>query len=312
MQSKSASNVKVIDVSHHQSDRGAIDWAAVKEDGVAGAFVKASEGGSGRDKGFAANASGAAAAGLKVGFYHYAHPELNAPKEEAANFASAVEGRKADFPHVLDVEGEARKIGAEKLTAWCADWLQEVERLAGHPVMVYTGASFARSNLGQALGKWPLWVAHYDAVTPMANPTWAQWAVFQYTSEGSVNGIQGNVDVNAMEQSFFDAYGGSPGARPADADADADAIKIVVNDKLAGYGRILDGHAYAPLQHLGEALGLQVAWNEKESVPYVGGRAIRAFKLIGGKAYIGVRSAAELLGGRVSYDEATKKVHYYG
>ncbi|MFC4808871.1 GH25 family lysozyme [Paenibacillus sp. GCM10023250] len=307
MQSKSASNVKIIDVSHHQSDRGAIDWAAVREDGVAGAFIKASEGGSGRDKAFAANAAGAAAAGLKVGFYHYAHPELNAPKAEAANFVRAVEGRKADFPHVLDVEGEAKQIGAEKLTAWCAEWLQEVERLAGHPVMIYTGASFARSNLGQALGKWPLWVAHYDTDTPMANPTWAQWAVFQYTSEGAVNGIRGNVDVNAMEQSFFDAYGG----RPDGQSADEDAVKIVVNDKLAGYGRILDGHAYAPLQQLGDALGLQVAWNEKESAPYVDGRAARPFQLIGGKAYIAVRSAAELLGGQVSYDEAAKKVHYY-
>ncbi|NOU73759.1 hypothetical protein GC098_20525 [Paenibacillus sp. LMG 31458] len=55
MQSKSASNRKVIDVSHHQSDRGVVGWAAVKEDSVAEVFIKASEGGSGRDKAFASH-----------------------------------------------------------------------------------------------------------------------------------------------------------------------------------------------------------------------------------------------------------------
>lgn len=83
-------------------------------------------------------------------------------------------------------------------------WLDEVERLTGQKAMIYTGASFARSYLGKVLSKWPLWIAHYGATTPMANSTWNEWAVFQYTSEGSVPGITGNVDVNVMEKAFFD------------------------------------------------------------------------------------------------------------
>lgn len=221
MQAKTTSNLKVIDVSHHQNDKGKIDWAKVKADGVAGAFIKATEGTKGIDIKFSSNAQGAPLAGLKVGFYHYAHPELNDPYTEAVNFFKTVKTFKADFPHVLDVEGEAA--GNKDLTAWCVTWLQEVERLTGHPAMIYTGASFARSYLGKALAKWPLWVAHYGTDTPMANNTWNNWAVFQYTSSGAVNGIVGNVDVNAMEKGFYDQFVEQE-AKPKMNEKDAEAI----------------------------------------------------------------------------------------
>lgn len=304
MQAKTASNVKIIDVSHHQER---IDWKAVKADGVAGAIIKATEGKSGIDMKYSSNALGATAAGLKVGFYHYAHPEKNDPFSEAANFFRTVSGSRADFPHVLDVEGEADNIagGGAALTAWCITWLKEVERLTGHPAMLYTGASFARSNLGKELAKWPLWVAHYGTDKPMANTTWNEWCVFQYTSSGSVKGIVGNVDVNAMEKAFYDKYAGIPQPTAED------TIKIVVDDKLAAYGRIVDGHAFLPLRQLGESLGVNVHWNAITATPYVDGKVITNFKMINGKTYIGVRSAAEFLGGTVSWDGETKKVYLY-
>ncbi|SFJ44585.1 lysozyme [Paenibacillus sp. UNC496MF] len=308
MQARSASDIKVIDVSHHQNDRRPIDWKAVKAGGVAGAFIKATEGGASKDPTFAANASGAAAAGLEVGFYHYAHPELNSAVTEAAHFVSVVKGIKADFPHALDVEGQASKIGAEALTAWCVAWLQEVERLTGHAAMIYSGGSFARTYLGKALGKWSLWIAHYGATTPMANNTWSQWAAFQYTSSGTVDGIKGNVDINAMEKEFFDKYTGIPGIPQPTAE---DTIKVVVNDKLVSYGRMIDGHVFLPLRDLGKALGVIVEWTAAEGKPYAEGKAVAAFKLINERTYVGIRSAAELLGGQVSWDGLTQKIYLY-
>lgn len=306
MQAKSESNVKVIDVSRHQ---GAIDWAKVKADGAVGAFIKATEGGSLFDDTFAVNTTGAFSNGIKVGFYHYAHPELNNAIKEAAFFAKTVASKHADFPHVLDVEGAASKLGAAALTEWCVAWLNEVERLTGHLTMIYTGGSFAKSYLQKPLAKWPLWIAHYGATTPMANSTWSAWSVFQFTSSGKVAGIAGNVDVNAMERVFFNKYGGTA-LVPPQATAE-DTIKIVVNDKLAAYGRIIEGHAYLPLRQLGEALNVTVEWNTFEKVPYVNGKLVTTFKLIEGKTYVGVRAAAELLGGSVSWDSGTKKVYLY-
>lgn len=303
MQAKSSSNLEVIDVSHYQ---GKIDWPAVKADGVAGAFIKATEGKSGIDLKFSSNATGATAAGLEQGFYHYAHPELNSALVEAAHFAKTVKGFKADFPHALDVEGQASKIGAEALTVWCVAWLKEVERLTGHPAMIYSGGSFARSYLGKALGKWSLWIAHYGATTPMSNNTWSQWAAFQYSDAGHVDGIAGNVDMNVMEKAFFDRYAGVQGIPQPTAD---DTIKVVVNDKLVAYGRNIDGHVYLPLRQLGEALGVPVDWLEAK--PYVNGKLVTEFELIGSLTYVGLRSAAELLGGTVAWDGLTQKVYLY-
>jgi lysozyme len=305
VQAKTASNVKIIDVSHHQDK---IDWKKVAADGVQGVFIKATEGGSMIDLKLSSNAQGASAAGLKIGFYHYAHPELNAPETEAANFYRNVKQYKADFPHVLDVEGAAAGIGADKLTAWCVKYLQEVEKLTGHPAMLYTGASFAKSNLGKELSKWPLWVAHYGATTPMANSTWDAWSVFQYTSSGTVSGIVGHADVNAMEVAFYNKYAG---VKPIPQPTADDTIKVVVNDVLAAYGRIVENHVYLPLRDLGEALGAEVRWDAATSTPYINGKPLTKFLLLSGKTYIGVRAAAELLGGRVSFDGQTKKVYFY-
>ncbi|NBD22747.1 GH25 family lysozyme [Paenibacillus glycinis] len=305
MQARQASNVTVIDVSHHQGD---IDWNEVKTGGVAGAFIKATEGASFVDPRFAANASEAAQAGLRIGFYHYAHPELNAAAAEAAHFVRIVKGLKADFPHVLDVEGDASKLGA--LTTWCSAWLKEVNRLTGHSVMIYTGASFAKTYLGKSLANYPLWVAHYGTDKPMDNGIWPQWSVFQYTSKGTIDGIKGNADVNAMEKAFFDEHFGASDDPVPEPTAE-DQIKIVVNDQLAAYGRIIDGHAYLPLRQLGEALGVPVDWRAAEATPYVDGKRVDSFKLIDGKTYIGVRAAAELLGGKASWDHGTKKVYLY-
>ncbi|WP_308636347.1 GH25 family lysozyme [Paenibacillus silvisoli] len=307
MQPMSSTNVKAIDVSHHQ---GVIDWKKVKADGVMAAFIKASEGTSFKDNKFATNANGAAAAGIKTGFYHYAHPESNDAKAEAAHFANTIKGIKATFPHVLDVEGDAGQVPADRLTQWCVDWLREVERLTAHPTMIYTGAYFARSYLRQPLGQWPLWVAHYGVDKPMNNDTWDEWAVFQYSDNGTVDGIGGNVvDLNAMEKAFYDQYA-NPNQPPKPLSPD-DTIKIVVNDQLAAYGRIVDGSTYMPLRQIGDALGVPVYWDATSSTPYIDGKPVSNFLLFDSRTYVPVRSTAEQLGGTVSWDSATKKVYIY-
>ncbi|GEB35324.1 GH25 family lysozyme [Brevibacillus parabrevis] len=201
MQARNPANIKVIDVSHHN---GMIDWKKVAADGVKGVFIKATEGAGYTDPRFRANAQGALAAGVKVGFYHYCRPETgNTAAAEAESFLVAVAGLQATLPHVLDVEGDASKVGASKLTDWCYSWLETVENRSGHRAMVYTGASFAKTYLGAKLAKWPLWVAHYGVNQPMANPTWQCWSAFQYTSSGKVSGIAGNVDMNELDAAFW-------------------------------------------------------------------------------------------------------------
>jgi lysozyme len=251
MQSRSASNIKIIDVSHHQNT---IDWPKVKAAGIQGAFVKATEGVGYTDPQFRSNAVGSVAAGIEVGFYHYAHPENNDPKAEAAHFAATVNGIPSKLPLILDVEGEASKIGAAALTKWCATFLQELERLTGHAVMIYTGGSFAKTYLGKELAKWPLWIAHYGVDKPMSNSTWGTWSAFQYTSSGKIDGITGNVDVNVMEKDVFERY-----TKPVAPDQ---VTAIIFGTKIKG-AKLEDGVIMLPLRAVSDAIGGKVSWDQE-------------------------------------------------
>lgn len=201
MQARSKSNLIGIDVSHHN---GNIDWSKVVAD-VKYVFIKASEGVGYKDPKLSTNVTGAENVKIPKGFYHYARPETgNSAKAEAQSFVDSVEGFKAELPHVLDLEGDAARLGKEALTKWAVEWLDEVQKLTGHKVMLYTGASFAKTYCGSTLGKYPLWVAHYGGTdTPLANSTWSKWAVFQYTETGKISGINGYVDINVMEADFM-------------------------------------------------------------------------------------------------------------
>lgn len=211
MQSRNELNIRIIDVSKWQ---GVIDWAAVAASGVKGVMIKATEGIGYTDPLFHSHYAGATAAGLAVGFYHYCHPETpNTAAREAEDFLAAVAGLSVTLPYVLDVEGKARDLGPEPLTDWCYEWLDTVEQRTNHPVMVYSGASFARSYLGGKLARWPLWVAHYKVNQPMTNGTWDRWVMFQYSEEGQVPGIAGKVDLNEMAAEYWHELHGTPAAR---------------------------------------------------------------------------------------------------
>src|SRR5215208_4870552 len=69
-----------IDVSYHQ---GAIDWRQAAAAGTRFAFLRTTAGTLTADPAYAANRSGARAAGLTVGSYHFANPDTVA--NDAAN-----------------------------------------------------------------------------------------------------------------------------------------------------------------------------------------------------------------------------------
>ena len=82
MQDRSEKNIKVLDVSHHN---GNINWTKVASDGVKGVYIKLTEGKTYLDDKAYENYLGAKNAGLRVGFYHYAHAD-NDPVAEVDFF----------------------------------------------------------------------------------------------------------------------------------------------------------------------------------------------------------------------------------
>ncbi|WP_454844416.1 GH25 family lysozyme [Priestia megaterium] len=206
MQKRSPKNVKVIDVSHHN---GTINWTKVALDGVKGVYIKLTEGKSFIDPKAYQNYLGAKNAGLRVGFYHYAHCN-NDPIAEVNFFLQKLGKMKVDLPHCLDLEENKGK-SKSQVNAFALKWMDYLQKKTGITPTLYTGYSFM-NNFTSAMAKYPLWVARYAGGSkrvqgfdsPGSSTIWRTWAIFQYTDSGKVKGITSKgVDINEMDIDFF-------------------------------------------------------------------------------------------------------------
>ncbi|MGN9866367.1 GH25 family lysozyme [Bacillus swezeyi] len=179
--------IKGIDVSHWQGD---INWKKVAGDGIEFAFIKATEGTTLKDKKFEKNVSGANAAGIKTGAYHFARfGSKSEALAEAKFFLSAVKKVSLSYPLVLDLEVNKRNVSKSVLTDAAVTFLHEIEK-AGYFAM-YSGKSFLENCLDESkLKPFALWVARYSSKLGRDADIW------QYSDCGKVAGIAGNVDMN--------------------------------------------------------------------------------------------------------------------
>jgi hypothetical protein len=127
----SSSRLEGVDVSNWQ---GNIDWNKVAGAGKRFAFVKATEGVDYVDPFYSQNHDEALAAGLGLGAYHFArpdlHPSLQGAKNEADHFVDVANVGVGDVLPVLDLE-RGDNIAGSKLINWALTWLQEVKRRTG-------------------------------------------------------------------------------------------------------------------------------------------------------------------------------------
>jgi lysozyme len=191
-----------IDVSYHQ---GSIDWASVAGAGKRFAFIRASAGTLTADTAYSTYRSGARAAGLTVGSYHFANPDTapNDAANEAAWFLKNATIASGDLLPVLDLE-VANGLSSSALTTWAQTWLANVETATGVKPLIYTTASFWSSSMAGtdwfARNGYGLWVAHWTTASqpsvPASNWAGAGWTFWQHSSTGSVAGISGAVDLD--------------------------------------------------------------------------------------------------------------------
>jgi GH25 family lysozyme M1 (1,4-beta-N-acetylmuramidase) len=212
-----------IDVSRFN---GEIAWERVGPAGIEFAFVAASRG-SGEDCGVAptrcgadplydGNYAGAKAAGIRVGPYHRAFTNGKGRRQvrkdaraEARVFLDSVGDLQADdLPPALDVETPFDGLNRRGLRRWVRIWLKRVERRLGRKPIVYTNASsWAQTGDTSSFARrgHPLWVANWNVrapVVPADNWAGQSWTIWQYTSSGSVPGIEGRVDRNWLRGGF--------------------------------------------------------------------------------------------------------------
>ena len=191
MQSRDSNNLRGIDVSNWQ---GNINFAAVKNSGIQVVYMKASEGNYYRDTYLDQNYSNAKAQGLKVGFYHFFRSNVDSAAQ-AQYFVNCIQGKESDCRLAIDIE-TTEGYGRDAISSKCVTFLEEVKRLTGKDVVVYTYTNFINNYLNSSLSVYPLWVAHYGVDTPGDNCVWNSWVGFQYASDGQVPGVSGNCDMD--------------------------------------------------------------------------------------------------------------------
>lgn len=189
-----------IDISEFQ---GEIDFEEVRRSGIEAVYIRVGAG-EYTDEYFAENYERAKAAGLKIGFYHYVTARsVEEGRRQARFFASLAAGREPDMRLAMDFEYFG-SLSVSQINAISEAYLDELTALTKREAVIYSDLSNARNIFSRALAeKYPLWAAQYGADEPSANGKWREWVGFQYTDEGRVGGIYGNVDRNIFTEGIF-------------------------------------------------------------------------------------------------------------
>jgi len=200
----------IVDVSIHN---GAIDWVAVKAAGVEGAIIRA---GYGRDLArqddakFKANIEGAIAQGLRVGVYLYSYAKsTDSAISEARHVLRLVEPYKdhITLPIYYDLEEPGTENGAKERAEVFGDIIEK----AGYWCGIYASSYWFKTHLN-GLERFTKWVADWGSNDgkPHKQPTFNETDLWQYTSNGRVNGIPGRVDLNLLLDPAIGGYKGAP------------------------------------------------------------------------------------------------------
>lgn len=194
------SEFRGIDVSHWQ---GAIDWTKVKASGIQFAIIKSggSDAGFYTDPRWEENYRNAKANGIAVGAYYFVGSKCISAADgeaDAQRFLAQLKGKQFEYPVYMDVEAtpaSARAGITEAAIAFCRA-LEAAGYYAGIYSSTYSGF---RDRLDDSkLTPFTHWVAQYASKCTYG---WA-YGIWQYSSSGKVNGINGNVDMDISYQDY--------------------------------------------------------------------------------------------------------------
>ncbi len=201
---------KGIDVSKYQDD---IDWDTVRRSGVDFAIIRigyylASSNTTIIDEKFERNYNECRRLGIAVGGYFYSYAfDSREGAIEAEKCLSIIRGRHFDMPIFLDVEDPLQenaikggRTDRNRLTDACVSFCDTMNR-NGYSSGVYANLKFLNNYLDRGrLERYNIWLAQWKVSSPSYTGRYDLW---QYTSEGAIPGIRGNVDMNYCYKKYF-------------------------------------------------------------------------------------------------------------
>lgn len=191
-----------IDVSEHQ---GKIDWEKVSKDDVSFAIVRCGYAGDHEkydDKFWKYNADECTRLGIPFGTYLYSYAQNVADAEgEAEHVLRLIEGYSLDYPIYYDLEDATiQSLPKSEIAAIAEAFCSKIEA-AGYDVEIYANTYWWTSILTDPyFDKFAdRWVAQYNTECTYKG----EYAIWQCSSNGSVDGIDTVVDLNML---FTDKY----------------------------------------------------------------------------------------------------------
>lgn len=150
-----------------------------------------------------------------VGAYWYGFPSLDA-ETEAKAFVDTVGAVPQNFTYWLDIETKDELTDLQ-VNAWCQTFLETVDKLTNKVCGLYMNRNWYENYVyAETKGTRPIWLAHYDT-EEFSNPV-ANQVAHQYTEKGAAPGVEGNVDINAVNDAFFLPAVITPAPDPVDPD----------------------------------------------------------------------------------------------
>ncbi|MFI3326978.1 MAG: GH25 family lysozyme [Clostridia bacterium] len=189
-----------IDVSDYQ---GTIDFSEVKDSGVKVVIIRVASGSDYEDSKWESNYESATDEGLYIGFYQYVTAtSVDEAVTQAEYFYELVKDKTYDFGLVMDFE-PSDELSTETINEIALAYLEKLETLTGETPIIYSDVSRINNVWDSSLSEYPLWVAEYDVSEPSSTGDWSEWIGFQYSDTGSINGIDGDVDLDYFKSSFI-------------------------------------------------------------------------------------------------------------
>ena len=189
-----------IDVSSHN---GTLDWAALKQSGVAFAILRAGYGRYQVDSQFYRNIQGAAAQGIPVGVYWFSYAlDVAGARAEAQKCLETIQGCNIALPVFFDFEYDTVRyakdqgmiLGRAAFNAHGAAFCEAI-RAAGYTPGVYYNLDYYQNMVDSAvLGGYVQWYAQYAA-----SPSISSYDLWQYTGSGTLKGVSGKFDCNILK-----------------------------------------------------------------------------------------------------------------
>lgn len=190
-----------IDVSKWQ---GNINFSQVKAMGIEFVIARIGFGmfEDQKDSKFEENYSGAVNNNIPIGVYLYSYAlNENDARREADVCLKWLRNRKLNLPVYYDVEDKSQQtISKSTLTKMCEIFCEKMEA-AGYWAGIYANKYWLTNHLDYKYleKKYTIWVAQYNN----KNTYSGKYDMWQYTSKGRVNGINGNVDMNILYKDIF-------------------------------------------------------------------------------------------------------------